>query len=153
MKEASDVRLSLHFVGGRDNRFAIEQFDAAIARAGKDSLIAKMAMHNRAILQRADDESYDAFEVFAMMIDSHDAPDELRACSMTRSRARRRDHRERRRRRGRARARLAAALTRCCDGNVPRGPGQDPVWLPYPGFSTLASCRANPLSRRLPRFQ
>jgi tetratricopeptide (TPR) repeat protein len=64
-----------------DNRFAIKLFDAATARAGKDSLIAKMAMHNRAILQRADDETYDAFEVFTMMIDSHDAPDELRACA------------------------------------------------------------------------
>jgi tetratricopeptide (TPR) repeat protein len=64
-----------------DNRFAIKQFDAAIARAGKDSLIAKMALHNRAIIQRADDASYDAFDVFTMMIDSHDAPDELRACA------------------------------------------------------------------------
>jgi tetratricopeptide (TPR) repeat protein len=64
-----------------ENRVAIKQFDAAIARAGKDSMIAKMAMHNRAIIQRADDVSYDAFEVFTMMIDSHDAPDELRACA------------------------------------------------------------------------
>lgn len=36
---------------------------------------------NRAIVQRAEDERYDAFEVFTMMIDSHDAPDELRACA------------------------------------------------------------------------
>jgi len=65
----------------QDNRFAIKQFDAAIARAGKNSLIAKMAMHNRVILQRVDDDRYDPFEVFTMMIDSHDAPDELRACA------------------------------------------------------------------------
>jgi tetratricopeptide (TPR) repeat protein len=65
----------------QDNPFAIKQFDAAIARAGKDSLIVKMAMHNRVILQRVDDESYDPFEVFTMMIDSHDAADELRACA------------------------------------------------------------------------
>lgn len=64
-----------------DNSIAIEQFDSAIARAGKDSLIAKMAMHNRVILQRADDKNYDPFKVFTMVIDSHDAPDELRACA------------------------------------------------------------------------
>jgi hypothetical protein len=61
----ADYHLALQFML-RDNRFAIEQFDAAIARVGKDSLIAKMAMHNRAILQRVDDESYDAFEVFTI---------------------------------------------------------------------------------------
>lgn len=76
----AEYHLALQFMF-RNNRFAIEQFDAAIARVGKDSLIAKMAMHNRAILKRVDDESYDAFEVFTMMIDSHDAPDELRACA------------------------------------------------------------------------
>ena len=65
----------------KDNRLAIEQFDAAIARAGTASLIGKMALHNRAIVQRVDDERYDRFEVFTMMIDSHDAPDELRACA------------------------------------------------------------------------
>ncbi len=76
----ADYNLALPFMF-HDNRFAIKHFDAAIARAGKDSLIAKMAMHNRVILQRVDDESYNAFEVFSMMIDSHDAPDELRACA------------------------------------------------------------------------
>lgn len=65
----------------QDNRLAIEQFDAAIARVGTASLIGKMALHNRAIVQRVDDESYDAFDVFTMMIESHDAPDELRACA------------------------------------------------------------------------
>lgn len=76
----ADYHLALKFMF-RENSLAIEQFDAAIARVGKDSLIAKMAMHNRAILHRVDDESYDAFDVFTMMIDSHDAPDELRACA------------------------------------------------------------------------
>ena len=33
----------------QDNRLAIEQFDAAIARVGTASLIGKMALHNRAI--------------------------------------------------------------------------------------------------------
>src|SRR6185369_17843198 len=36
----------------------------------------------RVILQRVDDESYDPFEVFTMMINSHDAPDEMRACAL-----------------------------------------------------------------------
>ncbi len=65
----------------QDNRLAIEQFDAAIARVGTASLIGKMALHNRAIVQRVDDESYDAFDVFTVMIESHDAPDEMRACA------------------------------------------------------------------------
>jgi len=65
----------------QDNRLAVDQFDAAIARIGTDSLIGKVALHNRAIVQRVDDERYDAFEVFTMMIDSHDAPEEMRACA------------------------------------------------------------------------
>lgn len=65
----------------RDNHFAIKQFDAAIARAGQDSLIAKMAMHNRVIVQRSADSIYNPFEVFSMVIETHDAPDELRACA------------------------------------------------------------------------
>lgn len=76
----ADYHLALPFMF-QDNRLAVRQFDAAIARIGTDSLIGKMALHNRAIVQRVDDQRYDAFEVFAMMIDSHDAPDELRACA------------------------------------------------------------------------
>ena len=76
----ADYNLALPFMF-QDNRLAITQFDAAIARIGTDSLIGKMALHNRAIVQRVDDERYDAFEVFTMMIDSNDAPDELRACA------------------------------------------------------------------------
>ena len=64
-----------------NNSFAIKQFDAAIARVDNESLIAKMAMHNRAILHRHNDANYDGFEVFTMMIGSLDAPDELRACA------------------------------------------------------------------------
>jgi tetratricopeptide (TPR) repeat protein len=76
----ADYNFALPFMF-QDNRLAVRQFDAAIARIGTDSLIGKMALHNRAIVQRADDERYDAFEVFTMMIDSHDAPDEMRACA------------------------------------------------------------------------
>jgi tetratricopeptide (TPR) repeat protein len=65
----------------RENGIAIERFNAAIARVGNDSLIAKMAVHNRAILYRQSDESYDGFDVFTMMIESHEATDEMRACA------------------------------------------------------------------------
>jgi tetratricopeptide (TPR) repeat protein len=76
----ADYNFALPFMF-QDNRVAVKQFDAAIARIGTDSLIGKMALHNRATLQRVDDERYDAFEVFTMMIDSQEAPDELRACA------------------------------------------------------------------------
>ena len=41
----------------RNNNFAIEQFEAAITRGGNESLIAKMAMHNRGILSRLRDKT------------------------------------------------------------------------------------------------
>ena len=57
----ADYHMALKFMF-RENSLAIEHLDAAIVRVGKDSLIAKMAIHNRAILHRINDESYDAFE-------------------------------------------------------------------------------------------
>jgi tetratricopeptide (TPR) repeat protein len=64
-----------------DNRLAIERLDAAISRASEKTLIGKMALHNRAILYRLTNENFDAFEVFTMMIETHDATDEMRACA------------------------------------------------------------------------
>ncbi|XZE44052.1 SMEK domain-containing protein [Pirellulaceae bacterium SH467] len=76
----ADYHMALTFMF-RENSVAIALFDAAIARVGSESLIGKMAIHNRAILRRHTDESYDAFEEFTMIIDSLDAHDELRACA------------------------------------------------------------------------
>jgi tetratricopeptide (TPR) repeat protein len=76
----ADYHMALTFMF-RDNSIAIALFDEAIARVGSESLIGKMAIHNRAILRRHTVKGYDAFEEFTMMIDSLDAPDELRACA------------------------------------------------------------------------
>lgn len=76
----ADYHMALTFMF-RENSVAIALFDAAIARVGSESLIGKMAIHNRAILRRHTDVSYDAYEEFTMIIDSLDAHDELRACA------------------------------------------------------------------------
>jgi tetratricopeptide (TPR) repeat protein len=60
---------------------AIERFDAAIARVGNDSLIAKMAIHNRGILSHRRGENDNAFNAYTMMIESREASDEMRACA------------------------------------------------------------------------
>ncbi len=56
-------------------------FDAAIARAGNDSLIAKKAIHNRAILKLGE-KNDDSFNDFTMIINSPELPDEDRACAL-----------------------------------------------------------------------
>ena len=60
---------------------ATERFEAAISRAGPNSLVTKMAMHNRGILHHRAEQSEKAFTDFTAMIDSLDAPDEMRACA------------------------------------------------------------------------
>ena len=60
---------------------AIERFDAAIARVGEDSLIGKMAIHNRGILSHLRNENDQAFAAYTMMIEFSEAPDEMRACA------------------------------------------------------------------------
>ena len=60
---------------------AIERFDAVVARVGNDSLIAKMAIHNRGILNHQSKETDKAFAAYTMMIEFREAPDEMRACA------------------------------------------------------------------------
>jgi tetratricopeptide (TPR) repeat protein len=62
----------------RENGIAVERFEAAIARVGKDSLIAKMANHNRSLLL---DDNDNAFNACTTMIESGEASDEMRACA------------------------------------------------------------------------
>jgi len=76
----ADYHMALTFMF-RENSIAIALFDAAIDRVGSESIIGKMAIHNRAILRQHTDKGYDAFEEFTMIIDSLDAHDELRACA------------------------------------------------------------------------
>lgn len=61
---------------------AAKGFEAAIARAGPTSLIAKMAIHNRGILHDRVDETDKAFADFTTMIEAADASDEMRACGL-----------------------------------------------------------------------
>jgi tetratricopeptide (TPR) repeat protein len=63
------------------NASAIERFDAVVARIGNDSLIAKMAIHNRGILEHQSNETDKALAAYTMMIEFHEAPDEMRACA------------------------------------------------------------------------
>ena len=65
----------------REDARAIEWFDAAIARAPNDSLIARMAIHNRGILNLLQGEIDNAFDAFTLMIETRDATDEMRACA------------------------------------------------------------------------
>src|SRR5262249_16583026 len=67
----------------RDDAKAVERFDAAIARAGDDSLVTKMAFHNRGILSHRRNDFSEAFDAYTLMIDAHEAPDEMRACAFT----------------------------------------------------------------------
>lgn len=76
----ADYHMALSFMF-RDNSIAIALFDSAITRVGSESLVGKMAIHNRAILRRHTVKGYDAFEEFTMIIDSLDVADELRACA------------------------------------------------------------------------
>jgi tetratricopeptide (TPR) repeat protein len=64
-----------------EGRVAVELFDAAIARAGKDSPIAKAAIHNRAILKLGEGND-NSFNDFTIIIDSPELSDESRACAL-----------------------------------------------------------------------
>jgi serine/threonine protein kinase/tetratricopeptide (TPR) repeat protein len=61
-----------------ESTVAVEFFDAAITRVGKDSLIAKMAINNRSLVIG---ESGKIFDDSSMLIESCEASDEDRACA------------------------------------------------------------------------